>query len=101
MTPLDGLADALVAAERIVDAFAAPFALAADRSEATVATSVGVALSGPGLTTPDALLRAADDALLRAKAAGRGRVVVHEPAATAVVLAAPAVVDAASAGLAR
>lgn len=40
----------------------------------TPSLSVGVAFSGPGRETPDPLVRAADQALYRAKALGRNRV---------------------------
>jgi two-component system cell cycle response regulator len=40
----------------------------------TVTVSIGVATSGGGDTTPDDILRRADAAMYRAKAAGRNRV---------------------------
>ena len=50
-----------------------------DAHELVVTASIGVALSGPSLTSPVALLGAADLAMYQAKANGKGRSVVFEP----------------------
>lgn len=68
---------ATAAAERILRAFDELFAIG--HNGTYVATSVGVATSGPERTTSRALLHAADDALYRAKQQGRGRFVVYDP----------------------
>ena len=57
-------------AEQVMDALAAPFALSAH--EVSISASVGAVLSSSELTTPTDLLRAADVALYRAKAEGKG-----------------------------
>jgi len=48
--------------------------------DAPLTVSVGVALAGDGDVSPQAVLNRADDALLRAKAGGRDRVVLAEAA---------------------
>ncbi len=69
--------DATALARRLVEAVAAPFQI--DGHQISVGTSIGVALApGDGLH-PDALLRAADMALYRAKADGRGTWHFFEP----------------------
>ncbi len=71
---LDGmheLADATRVAERIEQGLRAPL-LVGDR-EIYVAASIGIALSTTGYSAPDDVLRDADLALYRAKAAGRAR----------------------------
>ncbi|MGH8152049.1 MAG: diguanylate cyclase domain-containing protein, partial [Rhodanobacteraceae bacterium] len=76
---LEGVDDAARAceiAERIIDALNAPFRLAA--KELFTSTSVGVALAAPHYKDPDELLRDADSAMYRAKAAGRHRCAVFD-----------------------
>jgi diguanylate cyclase (GGDEF)-like protein len=72
---VEGEAMALAIAERLVDAFSQPFAIAEDRH--SVGVSIGVALydhSGDA----ESLLRDADAAMYRAKDRGRGRVEVFD-----------------------
>ncbi|KPM53574.1 histidine kinase [Frankia sp. R43] len=61
-------------AGHVVDALA----LARRGDRPTVAASVGVALSGPGLLDPEELLNAADIAMYSAKRQGRGRYLLYE-----------------------
>ncbi|MFP5336164.1 MAG: putative bifunctional diguanylate cyclase/phosphodiesterase [Actinomycetes bacterium] len=65
-------------AERVLRSLDEPFRLSA--SEVVVSASVGVASSGAAGSTPEALIRDADTAMYRAKAAGRHQVVVFEAA---------------------
>ena len=58
-------------ARRVVDAVEAPWRL--DDHEVTITASVGVVIAGPSRTDAGALLRDADAAMYRAKAAGKGR----------------------------
>lgn len=69
-----GAAEAV--AERILDRLRPAFAVGG--REVAVGASVGVALSGPGREDPEALLRAADVALYRAKGAGKRRHAVYD-----------------------
>ena len=62
--------EASALARRLIDALAAPFEI--ERQPVTIGTSVGIALSEDGLSTPDALLKCADLALYEAKSGGRG-----------------------------
>jgi diguanylate cyclase (GGDEF)-like protein len=81
--PADSV-EALAVADRLADALRAPVAVE-DRAM-QVEASIGVALSGPGHQRPADLLRAADLALYRAKADGKARSALFEPAlATAAV----------------
>jgi len=64
-------------AECLVAALRPPFPLAG--REACISASIGVATVGPCLGSADDLLRAADIALYRAKAAGRGAFAFYEP----------------------
>ncbi len=67
--------EALAAAERLRKAIGeAPFIL--PQGPVTISVSVGVALVDPADDGPDAVLQRADQALYRAKAAGRDRVVL-------------------------
>ena len=65
------LEDAVAVAERLINALALPFEL--DGSQAHVAASVGIALTGDPDASPDDLVRDADAAMYRAKEAGGGR----------------------------
>ena len=69
---LTGRDDALVLAERLVLAFEQPFRI--DRGEVGIRASVGLTLAPPDAeASPEHLLREADMAMYRAKAAGRDR----------------------------
>ncbi len=68
--------DAVALAERILDALRAPFAV--DGACVSIGTSIGVALPDAADGTPELLLRNADIALYRAKAAGRGAWCLYE-----------------------
>ena len=84
---LEGLAasaDAEVAVERITRALAAPALV--DGRETAVGASVGLVHAGHGATA-DELLRDADTAMYRAKAAGKGRAATFAPAMREAVLA--------------
>jgi predicted signal transduction protein with EAL and GGDEF domain len=76
-TDLEGQDDLVVLAERIADAFAAPFPVGADR-EFFVTASIGLALAQGPSTDPDELLRDADLAMYRAKEQGRARHAVFD-----------------------
>jgi diguanylate cyclase (GGDEF)-like protein len=74
----EGIADerhAVRIAERIVDAFEAPFAVSGRLRHVTA--SVGVAL-GDASTTPGALIADAEAAMYTAKERGRGRLELHD-----------------------
>lgn len=77
---LEGLTDsseASAVAERVLDALRPPFNLLGQ--EVAVSTSIGIVLSAPERQSPDELVRLADIALYRAKAAGRANYVFFEP----------------------
>ncbi|HQZ12648.1 MAG TPA: bifunctional diguanylate cyclase/phosphodiesterase [Devosia sp.] len=76
-----GPADALALAGTIVEAMTKPFDTSA--SEAFVGASIGVAVSSGTNAGPRELNREADIALYEAKAQGRGRAVLYEPAMSA------------------
>jgi diguanylate cyclase (GGDEF)-like protein len=61
-------------AQRVIQAFDEPFDLLGQR--VNISASVGIAEGG---VTPDELLRSADVAMYRAKAAGKGRMALFEP----------------------
>jgi diguanylate cyclase (GGDEF)-like protein len=79
---LDGLADATESerlAAEIATALEAPFAL--DGQEVAITASIGVAVAEPGrIIAPADLLRDADVAMYRAKARGKARYELFEPA---------------------
>jgi diguanylate cyclase (GGDEF)-like protein len=66
-----------VVADRILDVLTAPFEIRSSDLPLSVSASIGIATGGG--TTPDELLRDADIALYRAKAAGKRRAVVFDP----------------------
>jgi diguanylate cyclase (GGDEF)-like protein/PAS domain S-box-containing protein len=68
-----GLPTALAAADRLIAALQAPFEI--EGREVFVTASIGIALG----TVADELLRAADVAMYRAKAAGKAQYVVYAP----------------------
>ncbi|GMR13385.1 MAG: hypothetical protein BMS9Abin29_1593 [Gemmatimonadota bacterium] len=85
---LDGIKDSRDStrvSERILDALRDPVDL--EGREIFPAVSIGIAVSEPGMTDPDQLLRNADAAMYRVKASGSGRYEVfdrrvHERAVT-------------------
>ena len=74
------LDDALAVAGKIIHGIGKPLFVAG--AEVPLGVSIGVALAGPG-DDATTLLRNADSALYRAKAAGRNRIEVHGQAAEA------------------
>lgn len=75
LLPNTGADTAATVAERVRQNIAATPILLPDGMEVSVTVSVGVA--GPGCSSPDILLNAADQALYVAKRDGRNRVVAH------------------------
>ncbi|MHB8682622.1 MAG: putative bifunctional diguanylate cyclase/phosphodiesterase [Acidimicrobiales bacterium] len=73
-----GIADAIGAAQRILEAFREPFAFG--DVEIVCNSSVGIALQERGSVSADELLRNADVAMYRAKNSGKGCAVVFESA---------------------
>jgi diguanylate cyclase len=63
--------DAIAVAERLIKSLSLPFDL--EDSQAFIAASVGIALTGDPDASPDDLVRDADAAMYRAKEAGGGR----------------------------
>ena len=76
-------ATAEVVAQRIIDVLEIPFEIRASPVPLSVTVSIGVATGTR--TTPEELLRDADIALYRAKAAGKRRAVTFSPAMQLVV----------------
>src|SRR5215813_630981 len=68
--------EAVMIAERIKTVFREPLII--DGKEVFMGTSIGIAQSGPNVTTSDELLRNADLAMYRAKNEGKGDYVVFE-----------------------
>ena len=76
---VDGLNDepeALVMADRLQRVLAEPFQL--DGNELTTSASIGITFSSVGYDTPGDVLRDADIAMYRAKAAGRARTALFD-----------------------
>ena len=69
--------DATRVAERIHGELAVPFPL--DGHEVFTSASIGIALSATGYDVPDHILRDADTAMYRAKAAGKARHEIFDP----------------------
>lgn len=76
---------ARAAAEALVSAISAPYDFAGERAD--IGVSIGVALHPQHSSTSEELLTAADLALYRAKASGRGRYEVFTPALREVATA--------------
>jgi diguanylate cyclase (GGDEF)-like protein len=68
--------DAVAVAERVRKAFSLPFQLA--HGETTAAASIGISVASNPNQDPDDLIRDADAAMYRAKAAGGARVVLFD-----------------------
>ncbi|MFA9446010.1 diguanylate cyclase domain-containing protein [Egicoccus sp. AB-alg6-2] len=75
-------ADASDLAQGLLDAVAAPFEL--ELGDAIIGVSIGLATAHAG-DTPDSLLRRADEAMYRAKHAGKGRIAICTHTAVAGV----------------
>ena len=75
--PLAGPGEAGVLAARIVETMAHPFAI--EGHQVLVGISIGIAVSDGTVTAAEALLKAADLALYRAKSEGRGTFRFFEP----------------------
>ncbi len=71
------VADAIQVAERILEGFKDPFHI--DCNEVFVSASIGIAVHDHATTEADAMLRDADIAMYRAKAAGKGRYEIFNP----------------------
>ena len=71
-------------AQQILDTLAAPFRL--DEELAYVSASIGIALYPVDAALPDTLMRNADQAMYRAKAAGRNQLSFFEPAMQAAAM---------------
>jgi len=72
-----GVSDALHVAERVHELLRVPFEV--DGRSLDMSASIGIALSATGYDAPDEILRDADVAMYRAKAAGRGQTQVFDP----------------------
>lgn len=75
--PYHDIAEVNALAEALLDALRRPFYV--NNYELIVEGTIGIALASPELRTPEALLRAADVALYRAKAQGGNRFAIHDP----------------------
>jgi len=77
---LDGItrsSDAAVVAERLLERLVMPFRVGAQ--EVVVAASIGISVSDHNYECPDDILRDADTAMYRAKAAGKSRYSMFNP----------------------
>ncbi len=72
------VSEVMCLAERFLDRLRQPFVL--NGHAVSLTASIGVSLSTPGHSWPNELLREADVALYQAKAAGKARVALYEPA---------------------
>jgi diguanylate cyclase (GGDEF)-like protein/PAS domain S-box-containing protein len=76
LSSVEDVGDAIHVAERLQDIISDPFAI--DSHDVFVTTSIGIALSSPSIEKPEDILRDADIAMYRAKAAGRARYEVFD-----------------------
>jgi diguanylate cyclase (GGDEF)-like protein/PAS domain S-box-containing protein len=74
--PLPRDSDVMAMAERLQKALAEPYQL--DGNEVTSSASIGITFSSVGYETPGDVLRDADIAMYRAKAAGRARIALFD-----------------------
>lgn|GEM_PF-3474411 len=81
----EAAAHAGIAANKLLDILRAPYALGADQHSCTA--SIGVAVFGAERQQPEELLRRADLAMYRAKAAGRNAVCFFDPSMQEAILA--------------
>jgi diguanylate cyclase (GGDEF)-like protein len=79
------LQQAVSVADRIIDAFRAPFLI--EGQDITVGASIGVAAARTGTEAAHELLRNADVAMYKAKGSGKNRVSVFEPTMHAAIVA--------------
>jgi diguanylate cyclase (GGDEF)-like protein len=75
---LSDVADAVKAADRLQEALKLPFSI--EGQQVYVSASIGIASSGTGYTSADAVVRDADLAMYRAKALGKARYEVYDRA---------------------
>ncbi len=80
---IEGERDALVLADRLLDALKQPFMLG--DVELIASASIGITFSTQGYTTAEAVLRDADIAMYKAKAAGKARYAVFDASLHAAV----------------
>jgi diguanylate cyclase (GGDEF)-like protein/PAS domain S-box-containing protein len=73
---IEDVSDALNVAARIKDVFGKPFPI--DASEVFTSASIGIAVNSEHHESPDALLKEADIAMYRAKAAGKAGHVLYD-----------------------
>ena len=66
---------AIAAANQVLDALQSPFH--SEGQTCVLAASIGIALATPGVSTPEDLLKKADEAMYRAKTAGKSDYAVH------------------------
>lgn len=81
----EAAAHAGIAANKLLDILRAPYVLGADQHSCTA--SIGVAVFGAERQQPEELLRRADLAMYRAKAAGRNAVCFFDPSMQEAILA--------------
>ena len=79
LTPMRGAVDVTSLIERIRERMARPVTLTADARLAAISVSMGVAAFPDHADSIDALIRAADAAMYRAKSTARGSVATYEP----------------------
>lgn len=74
---MNDVGHAIQVAERILKGFEDPFTI--EGNEVFVSASIGIAVDDVNTTDPDSMLRDADIAMYRAKAAGKGRYEIFDP----------------------